>query len=273
MTIDLSGKPIAITGGGTGIGLATALECARAGMPVAIGGRRREPLERAAERVRAAGGRVLTMTLDVAHADQCAEFIARTVGEFGSIYSVFANAGYGLEAPFTEMDDAALRQIYEVNFFGTVNTIRPALEHMRAASPARGHVLICSSCVSKLGLPFFWAYSGTKAAQDHLGRGMRLELSGTGIHVSTVHPIGTRTEFFEKADERSRGSPLAERTPPALMQDPAVVARAIVRCLRRPRGEVWTSLGIRLAMGMTTALPGLADYVLRKRLEKRRRAR
>ena len=269
MPRDLTGLPIAISGAGTGIGRATAMACARAGMPVALSGRREGPLREVERRISDSGGRAMVMSVDVADADACARFVEAAVDHFGTLYAVFANAGYGLRGPVHELTDRAIRDIFETNFWGTLNLFRPALSHMlggRESEHDRGHLLACSSCLSKLGTPYTSPYSASKAMQDHIGRGMRHELSGERIHVSTVHPIGTSTEFFDAAASRddSVGQSLA---PPKLFtQSPDRVARAVVRCLRKPRGEVWTSHAVRLTFAAATAFPGLADRVLARSL-------
>jgi len=266
MPKDLTGLPIAITGASSGIGMATAIACARAGMPVALAARREEKLASVADRIRAEGGKAIVVRTNVDSPEDCAALVERTVAEFGSIYSVFANAGYGAETPIATTSDADLRAMFETNFFGTLNTIRPALPHMLKAG--RGHVLICSSCLSKFALPWHTVYSATKAAQDHIGRGLLIELKPRGVAVSTVHPIGTTTEFFEQAAVRShKGGPgpapnaAQIRTPDFMMQPPERVAKAIVRSLRRPRGEVWTSLPVRMGFAFLTAFPGLRDAI------------
>jgi short-subunit dehydrogenase len=159
--------------------------------------------------------------------------------------------------------------MFETNFFGTLNTIRPALPHMTTAG--RGHVLICSSCLAKFALPWHTVYSATKAAQDHIGRGLLIELKPRGIAVSTVHPIGTTTEFFEQSAARSHKAsdasqdagvkPAEIRTPRFMMQPPERVANAIIKSLRSPRGEVWTSLSVRWMFAVLTAFPSLRDAV------------
>lgn len=267
--IDLAGKPIAITGASSGIGAATAIECARAGMPVVLGARRPDKLEAVTAMITAAGGRAAAVPMDVTRPEDCRRLIDETVGRFGSVYAVFANAGYGLEAPIAEMTDEAMRRIFETNFYGTLNTIAPALPLMRQAGA--GHILICSSCVAKMTLPYYGAYSATKAAQNHIGRAMNLELRGTGVHVSTVHPVGTRTEFFDTVQKLNDGMKIVEHTPDRFMQPPERVARAIVRCLRRPHPEVWTSRFVRLGMAFCNALPGVEDRWIAWMLEKRRR--
>lgn len=260
--IDLTGRPIAITGASSGIGRATAIACARAGMPVALGARRVDKLESAVQEIRRAGGLAIAVAMNVDRPEECESLVARAHGEFGSLYAVFANAGYGLERPIASTTDAELRAIFETNFFGTMNTIRPALGRMQAAGP--GHILICSSCLAKIGTPFVGAYSATKAAQDHIARALRIELNGAGIAVSSVHPIGTRTEFFERKSGES-GRDLMTSPPTMFTQSAETVASAVVRQLRRGRGgEVWTSLPTRLAFAAMNAFPGIGDWVLRR---------
>lgn len=268
MPIDLHGLPIAITGASSGIGAATALACARAGMPVALAARRMDRLEDLVRDITALGGRAVAVACDVTNPEDCAALVDRTVAEFGSIYSVFANAGYGIEGRAHEITDKDWRAIFETNFYGTLWTIRPALKHMLASK--RGHVLICTSCVAKSGVPYLAAYTATKAAQDHVGRAMRLELEGTGVHVSTVHPIGTVTEFSQVVREKSGNTRFAE-TPKGLKQTAEHVASTIVRGLARGGpGEIWPSLAARLVFGAGTTFPGLADFILRRHLAKKR---
>jgi len=267
MAKDLKGKPIAITGAGTGIGRAAAIECAKAGMPVALSGRREEPLREVKSAVEALGGSAIVVPGDVTKREDCQRLIDDTLTAFGSIYSVFANAGYGQEAPVHEMADDAIRAMFETNFYGTLNTIRPAIPHMIRRH--EGHVLICSSCVANYPLPYFSVYSATKAAQQHISRAMNLELRRDGISVSSVHPVGTRTEFFSTASRMSNQSELIKHTPDMFFQPPERVARAIVRCLRRPRPEVWTSLPVRIGMSLGRLTPTLSDLALRRMVARR----
>jgi len=266
--IDLTGLPIAITGASSGIGLAAALACAKAGMPVALAARREDRLTELADRITKEGGRAIAVRCDVVNPDDCRRLVERTIESFGSIYSIFANAGYGIEGEIHETSDQALREIFEVNFWGTLNTIRPAIPPMLASG--KGHILICSSVVSKLGIPTLGAYCATKAAQDHIGRAMRIELDGR-IHVSTLHPIGTNTEFSQVVTQRSGGRLRTARAPDNFRQTPQTVADAVVRCLRRPRGEIWTSFRGRMLAALATASPEFADWCLRRYFRKKPR--
>lgn len=285
---DLRGKVAVITGASSGIGAATAIECARAGMHVCLGARRKDKLERVAAEARALGVKAMVVELDVCDAAACERMVDACVRELGGVYCVYANAGYGEEIGVLDMTDAQLRQMFETNFFGSLNIIRPAVRRMKAQplptgagrTDLRGHVLICSSCLAQLSIPYYGVYSATKAAQHHIGRAMKLELEREGIAVTTIHPIGTKTEFFETVEQRAAAAKagsggkakLISHSPDTFMQTPQYVARLTVRALRRPRGEVWTGpMGafVRFGMSVLTLLPGLADVCLRGMVTRR----
>lgn len=262
MPLDLQGLPIAITGASSGIGLATALACARVGMPVVLAARRIDRLESGVKQIVSQGGRAIAIPCDVTRPDDCERLVEQAEQAFGPLYSIFANAGYGIEGPMLDVPDEAMRSIFETNFYGTLHTIRPAMTKFLARK--KGHALICSSCVSKAGVPYLSAYSATKAAQDHIGRALRIEVAGSGVHVSTVHPIGTDTEFSEIVTRKSTG-PRRARAPQAFRQTSEHVAEAVVRCLRRPKGEVWTSIPAKVVAGISVVTPGIFDWGLRRR--------
>lgn len=277
--IDLAGKPIAITGASSGIGAATAVACAAAGMPVALGARRVDKLQRVVERIRAAGGKAIAVPTDVCKPGDNERLVDACAREFGGVYGVYANAGYGEEAPVMGMSEGQIREMFETNFFGTLSLVRAALPLMEQNVPGtggvRGHVLICSSCLGKMWVPYYSVYSATKAAQNHIGRAMNIELRGVGVRVSTVHPIGTRTEFFEQAAARSKSDrQLTLHTHSAFLEPAELVARKTVACLRRPRPEVWTSMNgvlVRVGMGLANMMPGVSDLAVRWLIARRER--
>ena len=268
MATDLSGRVIVITGGGTGIGRATALACARAGMHVALGARRLDKLEAVADEIRAIGSKASAVRCDVASAEDCAGLLDAAEDQLGPVFAAFANAGYGFEAPFVETSDERIAEILDVNFYGSLRLIRPAIERMR--TNGEGHAIFCSSCLSKLGVPYYAPYCTSKAAQDHAARSLRHELAPEGIAVSSVHPVGTRTEFFETARENSGGSTLSDRTPNSMLQPPERVAKRIVKQLRKGTGaEIWTGFDKRFAFAAAVMFPGLADRLMRRMVARR----
>ncbi|MCA9275783.1 MAG: SDR family NAD(P)-dependent oxidoreductase [Phycisphaerales bacterium] len=268
--IDLRGKPIVITGASSGIGAATAVVCARAGMPVGLFARREEKLLKVKERIEHDGGRAIVVVGDAADPESNLELIAKAGEAFGDLYAAIANAGYGAEVECATMPIEDIRAMFEVNFYGSMHLVQPAIAGFRERGA--GHAMMVSSCLSKIGLPNYGAYCASKAAQDHFSRAMRHELRGSGVYVSSVHPVGTKTEFFDEAAKKSGGGKLrlagsSER----FMQTPERVAGAMVRCLQKPRGEVWTSTLARLGFGASVMMPGVTDWVLGRMMEKRRR--
>ena len=266
MPADLTNKPILIAGASSGIGAATALACAAAGMPVALAARRRDKLEQVAGDCAQHRVKTTIIECDVTDPDQCAQAVAQTEAELGPIYAAFANAGYGFEAPLLESSDADTRAMFETNLFGTLNVVRPAADRMKLHG--RGHLLICSSCLGLFPTPWYSVYSATKAAQHHMGRALDVELRRHNIRCSTVHPVGTKTEFFDGMKAR-QGSLTIAGSADAFMQTPEKVARAIVRCLRSPRPEVWTSPAARCVMIASGLFPRLTGFVMGKAIERR----
>lgn len=232
-------------------------------MKVALFARRPDKLDAIAERVRAAGGEAITVVGDVTQQLDNDRLMDETERAFGSVWAVFANAGFDREDPTHAIDWADLRSVFETNFFGSLMTARPAIERM--LTKGGGHVVFCSSCLSKLGSPYHAAYSATKACQDHFARAMRIELRDKGVLVSSLHPIGTKTELFVKSEERSgpEGGKMVDARSDRFQQTPERVARAVVNRLRKRKGgEIWTSYFIRTALAFGTFWPDFCDGAL-----------
>jgi len=265
--MELKAKPIIITGASSGIGKATAVFCAREGMPVALFARSQDKLEAVKEQIERDGGSAIVVVGAVEDVDANLELIARAEEAFGDVYAVLANAGYGAEVECASMAIEDIRAMFEVNFYGSLNLVQPIVAKFRERGS--GHAIMVSSVLSKIGLPYYGAYCASKAAQDHFCRGMRHEVAKDGVYVSSVHPVGTRTEFFNEAAKRSGGKLDFAGSGDRFMQSPEKVAGAIVKCLRKPRGEVWTSVGARLAMGVSVMMPGVTDFALRRMVGRR----
>lgn len=262
----LNNKVILITGGSSGIGAATARACAQAGMNVSLVARRRDKLETLAGELEALGG-----TVHWCEADVCDEAAMQAAFEacwerFGRLDAVFANAGYGRIVNVLDMTEADERAMFETNYFGTTRTLRLAVPRLRATPGGLKHVLVCSSAASEIGVPTLGVYSATKAAQDGVAGALRAELADEGFAVTSVHPIGTKTEFMAVAGDAGN-----QNTPAALQQTPEHVARRIVAALRRPRPEVWPSGITRVGLALGTLSPRFASWAMRRHYRKLKR--
>jgi len=268
----LTGQVAIVTGASSGIGAATAVAMARAGVDVLLAARREDRLAAVARAVESVGRRACVVAVDVAQSGSERLLLDAAERHFGRFDIVFANAGYGLDRDVHLTQEEDLRALFEVNFFASVALLRESARRLRAAGRG-GHLLMCSSCLSKFSLPGHGAYAASKAAQESICRAMRFELLPHGIEVASVHPITTTTEFFAESAARSglRGGTVPEHAPRWAVQPPERVADAIVDCLRNPRSEVWTSEIVRLSAALFNACPWIFDLVLRR--EARRRAR
>jgi short-subunit dehydrogenase len=256
----LTDHVIIITGGSSGIGAATAIEAARQGMDVVITARREDRLNDVAARVRALDRRCEIIAGDVGEPGMSDRLLDAAERAFGRFDAVFANAGYGMSQPAIDMPLSAMRDMFEVNFFAGADLLQKAARRLMAQKRP-GHLLMCSSALARFTLPGSAIYCATKSAQNHFCRAMNIQLRPHRIHVSSVHPVGTWTEFMEVSARRSGREP--ERSPRVFMQSPERVARAVIRCLRRPRPEVWTSFLPRWMMGVCVMFPRLGDFAMK----------
>ena len=159
----LDGKIAVITGGNSGLGLATAARFVAEGAYVFITGRRQDQLDAA---VRSIGANVAGVQGDVANLDDLDRLFATVREKKGRVDVLFANAGLGEFAPLGQITEAHFDKTFGVNVKGTVFTVQKALPLMAAG----GAIVINASMVSIKGLPAFGVYAATKAALRSFAR-------------------------------------------------------------------------------------------------------
>jgi NAD(P)-dependent dehydrogenase (short-subunit alcohol dehydrogenase family) len=187
MTQRFTGKTVLITGGGSGIGRATALAFASEGAAVAVAGRRREPLDQTVRLIKDKGGQASALTADVSSPADAERLVAGTVDRHGGLDIAFNNAGTLEAGPLADMDQAAWDRQVAVNLTGVFLTMKHEIGHMRAAG---GGVIIntASSLGAHMRLPFLGAYAATKAAVSALTRAAAREYIADGIRINAISP-------------------------------------------------------------------------------------
>lgn len=251
---ELSGKIALVTGASSGIGEATAREFARQWARVALFARREDRLEAVADSIRREGGQVMVCVGDVTNPEAVHAAVQNILSHWKRLDLLVNNAGRGLAAPFEAVTAQELRDLVEVNLVGVLNATQAALPTM--LQQGSGHVFNIASIAGRRGVPFRSAYSATKFGLVGLTESLRQELKGTGIHVSLVYPIFTETEFH--AVEPKKVQP--RRYGP--VQSPHRVARAIVRCARRPRPDVYPYPPAQLLAVLSVLAPGFVDWLM-----------
>jgi NAD(P)-dependent dehydrogenase (short-subunit alcohol dehydrogenase family) len=182
----LTGKIAVITGGNSGIGLATAKRFVSEGAYVFITGRRQDELDKA---VATLGSGVTGVQGDISNLDDLDRLFATVQAEKGRIDVLFANAGLGGMSPLGSISEEHFHKVFDVNVKGTLFTVRKALPLMRAG----GSIILTGSTTGSVGTPAFSVYSATKAAIRNFARSWTLDLKGTGIRVNVLSAGPTAT--------------------------------------------------------------------------------
>jgi len=177
----LEDKVAVITGGSSGIGLATARRFVEEGAHVVITGRREKELEEAAASI---GAKVTTVVGDVSRLDDLDRLYAVVKEKYGHIDILFANAGAGTIAPLEAATEAHFDQTFDVNVKGLFFSVQKALPLFRDG----GSIILTSSVSNILGLPGFSAYAASKAAVRNFARAWTLELKDRNIRVNCMSP-------------------------------------------------------------------------------------
>lgn len=187
----LDGKVALITGGNSGIGLATAKLFVQEGAKVVITGRREEALDQAVSEI---GGNVKSILADAADISKTKEVVEKTVAEFGKIDILFLNAGVAFFTPHAEITEEFFDNHFNTNVKGPFFQIKEAIPHLND-----GAVIISNtSIVHQKGFDGSGVYSATKAALRTLSRILASELKSKGIRTVNVAPGPIETPIYGK---------------------------------------------------------------------------
>jgi short-subunit dehydrogenase len=226
-------KVALITGAASGIGRALALELAGKGTAIAALDIAEDGLRSLAQEFAAKKWRMAWRIADVTDAAGLKTKTAELAGELGPIELLIANAGIGSETSALRFDAAEIARIIGVNLIGVSNTIAAVLPGMLERQA--GHVVAISSVASYRGLPRMLAYCASKSGVNALMEGLRVEVHGYGLHVTTICPAWIRTPLTAQIDVRMEN-----------LLEPGDAARMIVMAIERrlpfyafPRKMVW----------------------------------
>ncbi len=183
-----------ITGASSGIGRATALEFAHRGWLVAASARNRDALESLA--AEAPAGRIHAFPVDITDAQAMAATVAAIEGGQGPIGLAILNAGTHKPVSAQEFDIGVVRDLFEVNVFGTVHGLSAVMPRMIARG--QGQIAVVSSVAGYAGLPTAAAYGATKAALINMAESLRFELQPLGVDIRLVSPGFVRTPLTDR---------------------------------------------------------------------------
>ena len=259
----ISGQVVLITGPARGIGAETARQLAARGARLSLVGLEPERLAALADQL---GAGHVWFECDVTEQAALERAVAGTVGAFGRIDVVIANAGIAGHGTVAVTPVAALVRTVEVNLAGVVRTVSATLPHV---IESKGYYLLVSSAAAFAPLPGLAVYAAAKSGVEQFGNVLRLELAHRGVRVGVAHPSWIDTDLVRDARHDLPSFDQILGTLPGPFGRVTTVeacAAAFVRAVERRRRKVYVprSLGFAAALRQLFASP-LAEYVTGRR--------
>ncbi|HVX17496.1 MAG TPA: SDR family NAD(P)-dependent oxidoreductase [Acidimicrobiales bacterium] len=220
--MQLEGRVAAVTGAGSGIGRAVALELARRGCLLAVSDIDAAGLDGTVAMLDGLGAPTIHHLVDVSDRNAVEDWAGKVVAEHGRANVIVNNAGVALGATVEAMSYEDIEWLMGINFWGVVHGTKAFLPHLKAAG--EGHIVNVSSVFGLMGIPSQSAYNAAKFAVRGFTEALRIELDadGTGVSCTTIHPGGIKTNI-------ARNARFDEDTVRGLGQDPDRLAAAADR--------------------------------------------
>ena len=221
-----NGKVALVTGGGSGIGKASALALAREGFAVVVAGRRPEPLQAVVAEIEGLQGRALGVPTDVGNPDSVEALFAAVKAKFGRLDVLFNNAGFGANAPIEELEFAKWKAVVDTILTGSFLCTQQAFRMMKEQDPRGGRIINNGSISAHVPRPNSAAYTSTKHAITGLTKSTSLDGRRWDISCGQIDVGNALTEMTQRMTRgilQPTGETIVEPT-----MDVENVARAVV---------------------------------------------
>lgn len=250
-----------ITGASSGLGKGLALEFASLGATVAISARRMDLLEDVVKEIETKGGKAKAYFCDVLDSKSIEACVSQVVKDFGRLDVAIANAGYGVLGKIEDLDEADWSRQLSVNVTGLALTCKFALPHLRKT---KGRMALIGSVAAFVPNPGTGAYGASKAAVHNMGESLQVELKGSGVSCTTIHP-GFVESNITRIDNEGKFHPERQDPRPAnLMWTTENAAKVMVKAIeRRKKVFVFTGHG-KVLVFIAKFFPGLMRKIIGK---------
>ena len=275
----ISGSAAAVTGAASGIGRALALELAARGCDLALADRDEAGLQAVAAEIAKASRRKVTVhRVDVSEPDQIKAFAEAATAAHPTLNIVINNAGVVLLGQFTEIDQAQMDWLFNINFWGVVHATRAFLPHLEKQRAA--HIVNLSSLFGIIAPPGQTAYCAAKFAVRGFSESLRHELAAarSPVKLSVVHPGGVSTSIVRNSrtgvgvTDNARRAQSIDRFDAIAKTTPAAAALRIIEGIEKNAPRILIGNDARIMDLLQRFLPGTYWAVLQRRIEKMKAA-
>ncbi len=255
----MKNKVVIITGASSGIGEACAYAFAKQGAKVVLAARSIDKLNHVKQQCESLGAQTFLVQCDVSLEDDCKELINQTVAQFKTIDILINNAGISMRALFADLDLAVLKQVMDINFWGTVYCTKYAMPYLLAQ---KGSVIGISSVAGFKGLPGRTGYSASKFAMEGFMESLRIENLKTGVHVGVMRPGYTASNIRNAALNKDAKSQAESPFDESKLMSAEAVADYILNMINTRKAEQVLTLQGKLSFLLQKFVPRILDKLV-----------
>jgi NADP-dependent 3-hydroxy acid dehydrogenase YdfG len=254
-------KVVWITGAGSGLGKAMALEFAKQGAHLVLSGRRENRLITVANEVNKIGAKALCLPCDVTDQNQIKKSIEQLISHFSKLDVVVANAGFSVSGRIEQLTTEDWERQFQVNVFGLVSTIQSTLPYLEKT---KGRIALIGSGAAWLHIPKSIAYCASKASVHAIGQSLSIQLHKTGMSCTTIHPGYVESEIAQVNNSGIYDNSKPDRRPKNLMWTSQRAAMVMVKAIaKRKRVYVFTKHA-KFGVWLARFFPTLTFHLLRR---------
>ena len=255
----MKNKVVIITGASSGIGEACAYAFAKQGANVVLAARSIDKLNHVKQQCEALGAQTLLVKCDVSLEEDCKNLINQTAAEFKTIYILINNAGISMRALFADLDLTVLKQVMDINFWGTIYCTKYAMPYLLAQ---KGSVIGISSVAGFKGLPGRTGYSASKFAMEGFMESLRIENLKTGLHVGVMRPGYTASNIRNAALNKDAKSQAESPFDESKLMSAEAVADYILNMIKTKKAEQVLTLQGKLSFLLQKFVPRILDKLV-----------
>ncbi len=246
-----------ITGASSGIGREMAIQFAREGAHVAVSARRRDRLEDLVKEIEKFGQKALAVPCDVAIEQEVGRAVQEIVSHFERLDIAVANAGFGVGGKIESLSAEDWRRQLDVNVVGLTSTIRYSLPYLRESS---GRIVLMGSVAAMISSPQGAAYAASKAAVRSIGQVVSMELHGSGVSCTTIHPGFIESEIGQVDNNGIYRPEWEDRRPKNLMWPADKAVKQMLKGIKKRKREVIITGHGKVLGFMGKHFPGLIHW-------------